>query len=474
MKQDRTLALANAPVGKLLFQLATPAILAQVVNLLYNMVDRMYIGHIPVTGSLALTGVGVCFPIMMLAVAFASLISMGGAPRAAIFLGKGEPAQAEHIVGNSFTMLLSMGVVLTVLIQIFAEPLLLLFGASENTLPYALSYLRIFSLGTPFMLLVMGMNPYITTQGFAKTSMCTVFIGACLNLFLDPIFIFLLDMGVRGAAVATILSQSVSMVWILCFLTGKKTILRLQKKYLKPKWSTLAPCMALGISPFIMHSTESVIAFVFNTSLLRYGGDIAVGAMTILNSVMQLAIMPILGLTQGSQAIISFNYGAGNAERVKEGFRCLMVSAMVFSVLIWGAVMWKPELFVQIFNNDPLLVDFAAKSLRIFMAVSFIFGAQVACQQTFLALGNAKSSLLLSLLRKVFLLVPLVYILPLFLENKTQAIFLAEPVADIIAVIITVSMFLLQFKTVLAQMRQDKEKEDKTNIQVENKEDKHG
>ena len=454
MNNNQSQALATEPVGKLLLKLSAPAIAAQIVNLLYNMVDRMYIGHIENVGSLALTGVGVCFPLIMIISAFAALVGMGAAPRASIFMGKGDKETAEKILGNSFSLLLCMSLVLTAIFQLFSRPLLMTFGASENTIAYALDYIRIYSLGTVFVQLTLGLNAFISAQGFAKTSMMTVLIGAVCNIVLDPVFIFLFDMGVKGAALATIISQFISMVWILKFLTGSKTELKIRKTNLKLMPEVFLPCMALGLSPFIMQATESLISVCFNSSLLKYGGDIAVGSMTILTSVMTFSILPLQGLCQGSQPIISYNFGAKNADRVKKAFRLTLICCLAFSTLLWVCVMSFPEVFIKIFNNDPALVEFASSALKIYMAVNCVFGAQIACQQTFIALGNAKCSLFLALLRKIILLIPLIYILPLFIQNKTNAVFLAEPVADILAVTCTVILFTFQFKKSMEQLKQ--------------------
>lgn len=457
MQQNQTEELGTCGVGKLLFKLAVPAIAAQIINLLYNLVDRMYIGHIANVGKLALTGVGVCLPLIMLISAFAALVSMGGAPRASIFLGKGEHDNAEKTLGNSFTLLVILSLTLTVIFYFFAKDLLLLFGASENTIEYATSYMKIYSLGTIFVQLTLGLNAFISAQGFAKTSMMTVLIGAICNIILDPIFIFGFNMGVSGAALATIISQSLSMIWILFFLTGKKTTLKIRKKNLRLSKNIILPSIALGLAPFIMQSTESLIAICFNSSLLKYGGDIAVGAMTILTSVMQFSMLPLTGLTQGGQPIISYNYGAKNPERVKKAFKILLISCITYSFILWALAMITPKSFVLIFNNDPALVDFTSHALRIYMAVSFVFGIQIACQQSFIALGNAKTSLFLALLRKIILLIPLIYIMPLFISDKTTAVFMAEPVADFLAVSTTSILFFVQFRKAMKEISNTKE-----------------
>lgn len=448
--------LAVMPVGKLLFSLALPAIAAQVVNLLYNMVDRIYIGHIPGVGALALTGLGVAFPVITLVAAFAALIGFGGAPRASIAMGKGEYEKAEQILGNCVCTLCVVAAILTISFSVFAEPVLYAFGASEDTIVYALPYLRIYVLGSLFVQITTGLNAFITSQGFASVGMKTVMIGAGLNLILDPVFIFGLNMGVEGAALATVLSQAVGAIWVIRFLRGKKTTLRLKRKNFRISFKVMGPVLALGISPFIMQSTESLLSVCFNTSLQRYGGDIAVGAMTILASVMQASMMPLQGLSQGMQPIVSFNYGAGNMDRVRKAFQLTLASCLGYSFLIWLMAMLFPGILAGIFSSEPEVIEYTKWAMRIYMAASCIFGAQTACQQTFVALGKAVHSLFLAILRKIILLIPLIYILPNFFENKVFAIFLAEPVADTLAVITTVSVF---FATVWKLMKKKPIKE---------------
>lgn len=454
----QTIDLGSGNVRSLLFSLALPTIISQIVNMLYNLVDRMFIGHMQPAeniGQLALTGVGVCLPVIMIVSAFAALAAMGGAPRASIQEGRGDLEASEQIMGNSLTLLLVISLVLTVILQLFAEPLLQTFGASDQTIGYALNYMQIYSLGTVFVQLTLGMNAYITAQGFTSVSMKTVLIGAVLNTILDPIFIFILQMGVRGAALATILSQAVSAIWVFRFLTGANSKWRLYPKNLRLRASVILPCIALGLSPFIMQATESLIAVCFNSSLLKYGGDIAVGAMTVLTSIMQLALMPLQGLTQGAQPIISYNFGAKNAQRVRDAFRCLLIACFTYSMALWLIALAFPKILVMIFNNDPSFVNYTAWALRIYMGVTGLFGIQIACQQTFVALGNAKTSLFLAILRKIILLIPLIYILPQFFTDKVFAVFLAEPVADFLAVCTTSGMFAVQFKKSMAELSKD-------------------
>jgi len=452
MAGKKTVDLGRDNVKRLLFSLAVPTITSQIVNMLYNVVDRVFIGHmapVETVGKLALTGVGVCMPILLVISAFAALFAMGGAPRASISEGRGDRDSAERIMGNSFSLLLIMSLVLTVFMLLFAEPVLLNFGASENTIGYAAAYMRIYALGTVFVQMTLGLNAYITAQGFTTVSMKTVVIGAVLNIILDPIFIFVFDMGVRGAALATILSQAVSCAWVLRFLTGPNTRWRLRRCYLRPRPKVFLPSMALGAAPFIMQSTESLIAVCFNASLLKYGGDLAVGTMTVLTSIMGFAMMPIQGLGQGAQPITSFNFGARNAQRVRDTFSCLVKACLCYSLIFWVLVQLFPQMFIMLFNNDPELVEYGAWALRIYMGATGIFGIQVACQQTLMALGCAKTSLFLAILRKIILLVPLIYILPNFFADKAFAVFLAEPVADLLAVCTTTVVFYFQFRSIV-------------------------
>ena len=441
--------LGSGNVRSLLLKLAIPAVVAQVINLLYNIVDRIYIGHIPVVGTSALTGVGLCLPLLMLINAFASMAGAGGAPRAAISMGQGKKDEAEKILGNCFSALLIFAVILTIIFGIFAKSLLILFGASENTLPYALDYFLIYNVGNIFVLIVMGMIPFLTTQGFAKFSMLTTVIGAVFNIILDPIFIFGLGMGVKGAALATILSQCVSAVWVLKFLTGKKTILKLQLKNLKLIPQVLFPCLALGMSSFIMLSTESLLSISFNSSLAKYGGDLAVGAMTIISSVSQLIMMPINGVCQGAQPLLSFNFGAGKKERVMETFKYELMICAGYTTLFWLLTMIAPQIFASIFSSDAALIEKAEWCMRIYMAGIFALGFQISCQQTFVALGQAKTSLLLACLRKLVLLIPLIFVFPLFFENKVFAVFLAEPISDIVAAMVTTGCFFTKIRGIL-------------------------
>ena len=449
MQQNAKRDMGTGSVKKLMAQMAIPAVIGQVINLLYNVVDRIYIGHIPEIGGVALTGVGLFTPILMLITAFAMLAGSGGAPRAAIAMGRGQKEEAEVIVGNCFAVQLMLTVVLTAGFYAGAPWLLRLFGASDNTLPYALEYGRIYALGTVFVLIVMGMNLFISTQGFAKISMLTTVIGAVINIVLDPIFIFVFDMGVAGAAWATVLSQAVSAVWILRFLTGRQTILQLKAKNLKLAPKVIMPCLALGVSSFVMVGTESILSVSFTSSLARYGGDVAVGAMTVLTSINQLVTMPLTGICQGGQPLISYNYGAGKLDRVKEAFYCQFGVCVAYTTAFWLLLMAVPDWFAGIFTSDQALVDYTAWALRIFLVCGFSVGFQVSCQQAFMALGQAKISLFMACLRKLILLIPLIFILPLFFQDKATAVFLAEPVSDIIAAVVTTCTFFAYFRRLM-------------------------
>ncbi len=451
MQDDKTF-LGTQPVKKLLPKLAVPTVIAQLVNMLYNIVDRVYIGHIPEVGSLALTGVGVCLPLILIISAFAALVASGGAPRASIFMGKNDHDSAEKTLGGCVTTQLIISVIVTFVILLWCEDLLFAFGASENTIGYAADYMRIYALGTLFVQLTLGLNSFITAQGFAKTGMYTVLIGAVLNIVLDPLFIFALGMGVKGAALATVISQALSCVWVISFLTGKKTILKLRHENLVSGLRLVPPCLALGLSVFVMQASESVISVCFNSSLLRYGGDIAVGAMTILTSVMQFAMLPLQGIAQGAQPITSYNFGAGNAARVKESFFLLLKVCVIYAGVLWALVMLFPQLFAGMFTTDAGLIGFTARALRIYCGAMFIFGIQIACQMTFVSIGYAVCSIIVAVMRKFVLLLPLIYIMPLIIADKTLAVYTAEPVADSIAVIFTIIMFSINFKKALRKI----------------------
>lgn len=446
--------LATEPVGKLLFKLAVPTFLAQFINILYNMVDKIYIGHMPGDGDLALAGVGICLPLIMLVSAFAALVASGGAPRASIEMGRGNKDGAERIMGSCISLLVLIALALTALMLLFNRDLLMLFGASENTIGYSLAYMNIYAAGTIFVQLTLGLNAFITAQGFTKESMMTVLIGAALNIVLDPIFIFVLDMGVKGAALATIISQAVSCIRVFAFFHGRKTILTIRRPYLRMDRKIVASCLALGIAPFIMQSSESVISVCFNTSLQRYGGDAAVAALTVLSGGMMLEMLPLNGIAQGAQPLLSYNFGAMRPDRVKAGFSLLLKICLVFSFSIWGFIMAFPRLFIMIFTHDPELIAYTARVIRVYSAMMCLMGVQIACQMTFISMGNAKASAMMAIVRKFFLLLPFVYILPHFMEDKAMGVYLAEPVSDFLAITITAILFAVQFRKAIRQMEE--------------------
>ncbi len=445
--------LGTEPLGKLLFKLAVPSVVAQIINMLYNIVDRIYIGHMAEGGSLALTGLGVCMPIIMVVSAFAALVSMGGAPRASIAMGRGDNSAAEYILGNCFVLQIIISAILTSVLLIWDRDLLLAFGASPDTIEFAVGYMDIYATGTIFVQLTLGMNAFITAQGFSKTSMYTVLIGAVSNIILDPVFIFGFDMGVQGAALATVISQCISCVWVLFFLSSEKTILKLKKENMHLEAKVILPCLALGLAAFIMQSSESIISVSFNTSLLKYGGDIAVGAMTILSSINMFAMLPLQGLGQGAQPIVSYNYGAKDAKRVRGAFRLLLKSSLIYATALWLIIMLLPQVFTSLFTTNAELAAFTQSAMRRYFAVMFMFGIQIACQMTFTAIGSAKSSIAVAVVRKFVLLLPLIYLMPaLFPADKAMAVYLAEPAADFIAVTFTAILFSIQFKRAMDKL----------------------
>ena len=449
--------LGTGNIPELMLKLAVPTIIAQVVNMLYNMVDRIYIGHISGVGDVALTGLGLCFPVLMMVAAFANLIGTGGAPRAAIFMGKNDNRTAEVILGNSVTALLLLSVVMTIGLELAAEPILWLFGASEATMPYALGYLRIYLCGSVCVMMTLGLNSFITTQGFTNISMKTVLIGAVSNIILDPIFIFQFHMGVRGAALATVISQGISALWVLLFLVGRQTKLRIKKEYMRISAQILVPVVTLGMATFVMNITECLLNIAFNISLSRYGGDLAVGAMTILASIMQLQVMPAAGIGQGAQPLLSYNYGAGKGDRVRKTIKILFISSMIYSLSFWLVLELFPGIFVQMFNSSSTeLYDITVWAVRIYMGATGVFALQNCIQQVFVSLGQAKLSLFIACLRKLILLIPLICILPLFFEDKVFAVFLAEPISDLTSVTVATILFACNIKRILNEGEKSK------------------
>ena len=433
-----------------MLSMGVPTLAAQLINLLYNIVDRIYIGHIPNVGADALTGLGLAMPVIMIISAFSMLLGAGGAPLAGIDMGRGDMKSAEKIIGSCAGALVICSVILTAVFAVFEKPLLYLIGASDVTLPYAVKYLSIYLCGTLFVQLTLGLNLFLTAQGKAKTAMLSVLIGAVINIILDPVLIFALDMGIGGAALATVFSQFCSCVWVVKSLTGKKTALRIKKENLKPDPAVLKRITALGISPFIMQSTESLISIVLNSSLQKYGGDLYVGSLTILQSVMQLISVPINGFTQGIQPILSYNFGAGNIERVKKVSQRIMLCTVSVSGLLALAAVLFPKAFVGVFTSDGALAELSAKVLPVFVFGMLVFGLQMGSQTIFLGLGQAKLSLFAALLRKVILLTPLALILPAVTQN-VMGIYYAEPIADITAALICFAMLLLNYKKILSR-----------------------
>ena len=435
------------PVPKAFLKLAVPAVAAQLINILYNLVDKMFIGHIPEVGKQALAGVGVTTPVILAISAFAALVSMGGAPKASIFLGKGDTVQAEKVVGSCTWMLLLLSVLLTVLMLAFGRPVLLLFGASEDTISFAVSYMNIYCLGTVFTQLTLGLNAFITAQGKTLISMKNVAIGAVTNIILDAVFINGFQMGVRGAALATVISQGVSATFVIRYLQSEKSTLKLERRQIRLDKEILLPCICLGTSPALMQLTENLVAISFNTSLQKYGGDMAVASMSILNSVMQFVMLLLPGLVQGAQPLLSYNLGAGNIKRVKKTFRLLLVSCVTGSFMIWLLCMICPQIVAGIFTNDTELIQYTEWSMRIYLSVMLIYGIQVACQYSFVALDQARTAIFLTIWRKIILLIPLIFILPLVWSGSVTGVFLAEPIADTLAVCTTAPMFYRYYRT---------------------------
>ena len=440
--------LGTEKILKLMLQLALPSVLAQIVNVLYNIIDRIYIGRIPGVGAAALTGVGVTFPVITIVSAFAGFANGGGAPLAAIAMGQRDNKRAEKILGNStFLLLVFSGVLMAVFLGL-KKPLLYMFGASDYTIEYAASYITVYLLGTVFVELAVGLNTFISCQGYARTAMISVLIGAIVNIILDPVFIFVLDMGVVGAATATVISQALSAVWVLRFLISAKSQIHLRISDLKPDVKILGSILALGVSPFIMSATESAITIVMNHGLQTYGGDLYVGSMTILQSVLQLIFVPINGFTNGVQPIISYNFGAGQFERVKKAIKNMLIITFLFSFAYVMFAMICPGVFAGMFTNDSDLIDLVKRVLPIYIMGMSIFGLQSGIQSSFLGLGQAKISLCIAILRKVVLLIPFAVILPHFFG--VMGVYYAEPIADIISVVTACTLFLLNIRKILS------------------------
>lgn len=443
--------LETMSVGLLFIKMAVPAVLSQLINILYNLVDKMFIGHMKIGGAEALAGLGVTTPVILFLSAFAALVSMGGAPKTAIALGKNEKDMAEQIMGSCTALLLVISALLTVVMVIWGKKILLVFGASKDTISYAVDYMRIYCLGTIFIQLSLGLNAFITTQGFSKTSMMCVTIGAVINVILDPIMIYVCNLGIKGAALATIIAQAVSCIFIIRFLVSGKTAIKLRKLYIRIDWKLLLPCMLLGTSPALMQITENMVAISFNTVLQNYGGDMAVASMSILNSVMQFVMLLLPGLVQGAQPILSYNLGAGLIERVRKTFRYLLFSCVAGSCIIWTACMIFPERIIGIFTNSTALREYSVMPLRIYLCLLCIYGIQVACQYSFVALDQAKTAIFLTIWRKIILLIPLIFLLPHIVPNPTIGVFLAEPIADFFAVCTTGTLFYRYYRRKLIE-----------------------
>lgn len=441
--------LETMSVGRLFVKMAVPAVLSQLINILYNLVDKMFIGHMRTGGAEALAGLGVTTPVILFLSAFAALVSMGGAPKAAIALGKNERDMAERIMGSCMAFLLIISVFLTAGMLIWGKDILLLFGASEDTISYAVEYMRIYCLGTVFIQLSLGLNTFITTQGYARISMVNVAIGAVINVILDPVLIYVCKLGIKGAALATVFAQAVSCVFIIGFLISEKSSIKLRKTYIRIDLKLLMPCILLGTSPALMQITENMVAISFNTVLQRYGGDMAVASMSILNSVMQFVMLLLPGLVQGAQPILSYNLGAGLMERVRKTFHYLLLSCILGSCIIWMVCMVFPENIISIFTNNTALREYSVTPLRTYLCLLCIYGIQVACQYSFVALDQAKTAIFLTIWRKIILLIPLIFLLPHIVPSPTIGVFLAEPIADFVAVCTTGSLFYRYYRRTL-------------------------
>ncbi len=445
MENDNDL-LKSMPLSKAFLKLAVPAVAAQLINILYNLVDKMFIGRIPDVGKQALAGVGVTAPVILAISAFAALVSMGGAPKASIYMGQGDNKLAEKVMGCCTWLLVILSVILTGIMLIFGKPILMLFGASSDTISYATDYMNVYCLGTLFTQLTLGLNAFITAQGKTLVSMCNVAVGAVSNIILDALFINSFGMGVKGAALATVISQGVSMCFVIRYLVTGKSKLRLRLKNIRFDKQILWACILLGASPALMQLTENMVAISFNTSLQKYGGDMAVASMSILTGVMQFVMLLLPGLVQGAQPLLSYNLGAGNIHRVKKTFRLLLVCCVSGSFIIWLLCMIKPGLISSVFTSDAALIAYTNKSMRIYLAMLFIYGIQVACQYSFVALDQAPRAIFLTVWRKIIILIPLIFILPHFVSDAVIGVYLAEPIADTIAVCTTAPMFYLYFR----------------------------
>ncbi|MCI8749338.1 MAG: MATE family efflux transporter [Lachnospiraceae bacterium] len=439
----------NGNLNKLMFSMAIPTIVAQVINILYNIVDRIYIGHIPGASVDALTGVGVALPVIVFISAFSAFVGQGGAPLSSIWLGKGDKEHAEKILGNGTFLLIVFTIILMFVFYVWQKPLLYAFGASDTTIPYASTYLSWYLAGTISVEIALGLNTYIIAQGNSGVAMVSVLAGAIFNIILDPLFIFVFGMGVKGAAIATVISQTLSAIWVLYFLTGKRALLKIKLRYIVPDFGIIKSIFLLGISPFVMRATESLISIVMNSGLQKYGGDIYVAALTVMQSVMQLFSAPIGGFTQGVQPLVSYNYGAQNFTRVRQAYKKMILVCGSFSFITTIVVIVFPQVFAGIFTDDTTLIELVARKMPLFMCGMLLFGVQMAIQPVFLALGQAKISLIIAMLRKVILLTPLAIIFPIYFD--ADGVFFAEPVSDFISAITAIILFRLNINKILSK-----------------------
>ncbi len=439
----------NGNLNKLMFSMAIPTIVAQVINILYNIVDRIYIGHIPGASVDALTGVGVALPVIVFISAFSAFVGQGGAPLSSIWLGKGDKEHAEKILGNGTFLLIVFTIILMFVFYVWQKPLLYAFGASDMTIPYASTYLSWYLAGTISVEIALGLNTYIIAQGNSGVAMVSVLAGAIFNIILDPLFIFVFGMGVKGAAIATVISQTLSAIWVLYFLTGKRALLKIKLRYIVPDFGIIKSIFLLGISPFVMRATESLISIVMNSGLQKYGGDIYVAALTVMQSVMQLFSAPIGGFTQGVQPLVSYNYGAQNFTRVRQAYKKMILVCGSFSFITTIVVIVFPQVFAGIFTDDTTLIELVARKMPLFMCGMLLFGVQMAIQPVFLALGQAKISLIIAMLRKVILLTPLAIIFPIYFD--ADGVFFAEPVSDFISAITAIILFRLNINKILSK-----------------------
>ena len=447
---------SQGSIARNILNLALPMTLAQLINVLYSVVDRIYIGHIPHVSADALTGVGLALPVITVITAFANLFGMGGAPLCSIARGEHEEERAENVMGNSFTLLLISGAVLMTVCLMFREPILYLFGASDVTYPYADQYITIYLLGTLFVMTSLGMNNFINAQGFGKTGMLTVLLGAVLNIILDPILIFGFAMGVRGAAVATVISQGASALWVFRFLTGEKALLKIKRKSMRLKKKLVREITLLGTSGFVMSVTNGLVQIVCNAVLSRHGGDLYVGIMTVINSVREIINMPLTGLTSGAQPVIGYNYGAGRPDRVKAAVKFMTAWSILFSIVVWAVIFFEPRFFMNLFTQETELIQEGIPAMRIYFCGIFMMALQFAGQSTYVALNRPKQAVFFSLFRKVIIVVPLTVALPLVGGLGTSGVFLAEPVSNVIG---GTACFVTMLITVWPTLKNGKEKE---------------